>query len=526
MVCTNFVLVTKLGANNTTYTDTNLLVGTTYRYRVSVQGSSQFSNIAGATTFGPSPTPTPSPTPSATPTPTPSATPTPSVTPTPVPTPVSGDAWTTYGHDVRRSGASQGSIPGALRELWRYKPLGLGTSTAASVQHVIATESELYLRWATYVSGHTMLEKATTSGTRVWVEQSCCNWDKQHWPALSPDRTTVFVNDDGTFIANTTNGTRTRFLGLDTWGDVLIDPSGLRYYAVNMRHQVDPGSNFPTLYLAAYDKSLNKLWEANRQPASSIGGQEDLLGGAIALNNGTLFHAAIYNPGNDTNFSLTNGISALDSSNGSQRWFVAATPASRISVNGDKIYLIEGFATRVSTNIYLLTGTHLVARSQTNGSLVWSHQVSFPVAYSSWKQNPDGTWVQIVIRGTHVQSPVLAGGLVIIGTEGGVVAFDAVNGNQVWLSSMTGASSPQVYGSGRSEFVDTRIAAALGSNTLVVTASNAIHVLSIASGTQAWSGTAPSAIGPVRNPVIVGSRVYVTDGTTSQNGGLIALEGQ
>jgi hypothetical protein len=63
----------------------------------------------------------------------------------------------------------------------------------------------------------------------------------------------------------------------------------------------------------------------------------------------------------------------------------------------------------------------------------------------------------------------------------------------------------------------TTIAAALGSGTLVVTASDGIHVVKL-SGEEVVKGAVDKAVGSVRNPVIVGNRVYVIDSS-----GLLAL---
>ena len=52
--CTNFVQIATVGANVTTYSNTNLKANTTYRYRVrayNAAGNSGYSNIATATTL-------------------------------------------------------------------------------------------------------------------------------------------------------------------------------------------------------------------------------------------------------------------------------------------------------------------------------------------------------------------------------------------------------------------------------------------------------------------------------------------
>ncbi len=52
--CTNFALIATVSVNVTTYANTGLLKGTTYRYRVyayNASGNSAYSNIAAATTL-------------------------------------------------------------------------------------------------------------------------------------------------------------------------------------------------------------------------------------------------------------------------------------------------------------------------------------------------------------------------------------------------------------------------------------------------------------------------------------------
>jgi hypothetical protein len=60
-------------------------------------------------------------------------------------------------------------------------------------------------------------------------------------------------------------------------------------------------------------------------------------------------------------------------------------------------------------------------------------------------------------------------------------------------------------------FPDTTLAAALGSNTLVVTAQDALHVLSLSTGADLQHGPIANVQGPLKNPIIVGHRVYVID---------------
>jgi hypothetical protein len=59
--------------------------------------------------------------------------------------------------------------------------------------------------------------------------------------------------------------------------------------------------------------------------------------------------------------------------------------------------------------------------------------------------------------------------------------------------------------------VATSLAAAVPSGTLVVTASDGVHILSLTTGTDQWHGAVPGATNPVHDPVIVGNNVYVVD---------------
>ncbi|MBV8340381.1 MAG: hypothetical protein JO343_10580, partial [Candidatus Eremiobacteraeota bacterium] len=87
------------------------------------------------------------------------------------------------------------------------------------------------------------------------------------------------------------------------------------------------------------------------------------------------------------------------------------------------------------------------------------------------------------------------------------------SGKLVWTAAVTVAS-----GSGYS----TAMAAALGSNTLLVPAWDGLHLLRLSNGSPVWHGTVAGA-GTLVDPVIVndparGPTVYVTDGR-----GVIAL---
>lgn len=473
---------------------------------------------------GRGPKPKPSPTPIASPTPTPVPTPTPS--PNPTPTPIAGDAWTTYGHDSRRSFASTGSINGPLVELWRYRPANAGVG---SIHNAIATSDSVYARLQEN-GGGTGMARLNPDGTQRWLSLGCCNWDRGHWHSLSPDGSKLFVNDDNIFGIATATGARFGVQRIDTWGDTLIHPNGQYYYTVNMHHQLDPCCSFENVFVAAYDPSIRQLWRVWQAASSDqVYGPEDILGGGMALANDTLFIAQTWNGyGGRVPTLPPNGITALNALNGSKRWFVTTTPTSRLSVDASRVYLIEGSAPPLcpTCNAVILTGSTLVARSQSNGEVLWSVPVNYPVVYSNWTQNGDGKWAKNEWRGAHVQSPVLANGLVIITTINGVEAFDAATGTRAWINPAP-AIAYHDWGAQWSQAVNTRMAAALASSTLIVTANDGlIYVIDLTTGLTRWQGVVPSAVGVPKNPVIAGNRLYVTDGTDVMNGGVIALMSQ
>ena len=121
----------------------------------------------------------------------------------------------------------------------------------------------------------------------------------------------------------------------------------------------------------------------------------------------------------------------------------------------------------------------------------------------------------------------MANGLVIVGTATGVEAYNAATGAKSWSSAALNGVATHWYGGtqgGNCGYVQiptaygatSTIAAALGSRTLIVTASDGIHVLALATGADLWHGRPAGITGIVGNPVIVndparGAVVYVED---------------
>jgi outer membrane protein assembly factor BamB len=109
------------------------------------------------------------------------------------------------------------------------------------------------------------------------------------------------------------------------------------------------------------------------------------------------------------------------------------------------------------------------------------------------------------------------------------IAYDAATGKQAWTAATTGAAiapltfsfsggcvtgvsswSPVSFGG--AVRASTSLAAARASETLVVAAGTTVQVISLVDGKEQWSGPVTGAKGALRDPVLVGKRVYVMDG--------------
>jgi hypothetical protein len=223
-------------------------------------------------------------------------------------------------------------------------------------------------------------------------------------------------------------------------------------------------------------------------------GSASTLAGGLALNNGTIFYAPQYTVGaTTTTLSFASGVYAFNATTGAKLAFQATTPTGRISADANNVYLIE-------------SSNKLVARAQSDLHVVWQQPVSGP----------------------GDQAPVIANGLIIVGTSTKVQAFSASNGAIAWssgsLSGVAGAWSSTYQGGScgtiqipeASYGPTTTLTAALGSNTLVATANDGIHILSLTDGHEIWKGTAQGATSRVGNPILVndptqGPILYVTD---------------
>ena len=401
------------------------------------------------------------------------------------------DGWLTYGHDARRTSASDGCVNGPLTTSWRYAPAPPAGKMFKNVFNAIAQSDAVFLAWSVVRDpylGTTAADRIDLTGQRVWTFDSGTDSNLGNWPSVALG--SLILNEDGLFFLDLKTGMKTAGNGVDNWGQSLTD--GTRIYVVNDSHVDGPG-----VYVGAYDGQCKQLWAANSYGKCRIDAGD--LAGGIALDGSSLFYAPNYSPGAGVTLGFSSGLYAFDPAMGTQQWTQAATPTSGISAGSGLVYLIEG-------------GTDLVARKQSDGTKAWS----------------------AATMGAGTQAPLLAAGKVIVAGAQGITSFDAKTGTPGWTAPVMGAAAQAfnlmfgggcVAGSGQwsaNEFgtavATATLAAALGSDTLVVTATDGIHLLSLATGMETWKGMPAQAMGSVSNPVVVGNMVYVVD-----TSGLLAL---
>jgi hypothetical protein len=355
------------------------------------------------------------------------------------------------------------------------------------VFQVIAQADGVFVQWmasdAPY-TGTTAADRVSPDGKRVWTWDSGTDTNFGNWLTRFGDL--VVLNDDGVYLLDAAAGTKTADKAVDYWGQTAADAA--RLYFVNAQQADGPG-----LLVGAMDAKSNVLWQQNVHQMCGQG-WGDVMGG-MALDGPLLFYAPDYQTGTGQAPAFPSGLFAFDAASGAPKWSeTSATPSSAISAGDGRIYIVEG--------------AKLVARSQTDGSVVWSAAVT----------------------GAGAQAPVLAGGRVVVATAAGVLAFDAAKGTTAWSAPSITAVQPATRsaitnGCGGTVAAGgafrTSIAAALASDTLVVTAVDGIHLLSLASGVESWHGKPDASAGALFDPVPIGHLLYAVDGAR-----VVALKGQ
>ena len=402
------------------------------------------------------------------------------------------ESWSTYGHDGQRTFASDGCISGPLTAAWHYVPAPPSGRTFNFVSHAIASQDAAYLQWSASDMGYigtTALDKLSTAGQRLWTYDTGTDSNLGNWATLAWGF--AILNDNGVYFLKDADGTLDGTNGVDWWGQTIADDK--RLYLVNNEHVDGPG-----IFVGALDKTRMTVWQTNQFGNCRIDAGD--AEGGLALDGGVLFYAPSYSFGMGPTASFSSGVYAFDAAKGTPKWTQPTSPLSPLSAQGGQLFLIETGSGAMPAA--------LVARSQKDGTVAW--------------QQP--------FTSAGAQAPVLAGGLVIVTHDFTTIsAYDQKTGKKQWDAMVANAqsfSTPLTFSGGcNNDSVPTvmnprtTIAAALASQTLVVTGSDVIHVLKLTNGKEQWSGAPATTMAPYRDPVIVGETVYVMNQT-----GLAQLE--
>jgi hypothetical protein len=414
--------------------------------------------------------------------------------------PANPDAWSTYGHDARRTSASNACVHTQFKQLWRYpSPAADGGFVGAPSNEVADTTSVyVHMQLGTVPSADKV---SAANGALTWRYHGGADFDDGNWLTIGPGY--LMIDDDGIYQLDVGDGGLAHTSGVDWWGQTAADTS--RFYLVDTTHGDGPGA-----FVGAWDPATGQMtWKANQQGSCqpAIGDEN----GGLAVDGTVVYFAPRYAVGAPqggletdagVTFMFPSGLYAFDAASGTKKWSVLSTPNSEISAGDGHVYGIE-------------PGPALVARSETDGSIAWSA----PIAAME--------------QAVSTSPPVQAAGLVIVATDDQILAFDAMTGKAAWSTMVQGAGQ-HAYDQNTVDFLScpqaqepmaslapTTLAAATSSNTLVVTGTMGIAVLSLTTGTQLANYSMTGAF----DPVLVGDRLYVL--TYGTNGAVVvALQAQ
>ena len=393
------------------------------------------------------------------------------------------DAWYTYGHDARRTSTSNGCIHGGFKELWRYGGVMTDMGYTPGYYNAVADTTAAYLHASGI--GVPLVDRVDVgNGQRVWQYKGSADYDTGNWITVALGY--VMVVDDGVYVINGSDGKLKSGGGVDWWGQNTADDQ--RFYLVTTTHGDGPGA-----FVGAWDVAKNLVWKANQQGGCMppVGDEN----GGLAVDNGVVYFAPRYEVGNSMfgvgdggTFMVPSGLYAFDAASGTKKWFTGLDPRSAISAANGFVYVVED-------------GAALVAYKESDGSMAWRAPLSVPRT------------------SVGAQSPLVAGGLVVVATVDHVLAFDATSGAAAWSNPLKGAAAPGFdnvinfvscpsAGEPAASPVIAKLAAASASATLVATASDGIHTLSLATGAEVDKDTQHTA---AYNPIIVGDRLYVLE---------------
>ncbi|HEY6459780.1 MAG TPA: PQQ-binding-like beta-propeller repeat protein, partial [Polyangiaceae bacterium] len=311
------------------------------------------------------------------------------------------DAWATYGHDARRTSASNACIHTSFTEVWRYPAAGADAAIPPYPLNEIADDASVYVH-IQYTGVPTVDKLSAADGSLTWRYNGHADYDGDNWLSLGLGY--VMVDDDGVYLINSQDAGLKSTGGVDWWGQNTVDPD--RFYVVTTTHGDGPGA-----FVGAWDVAKGLIWKANQQGGCSPAiGDEN---GGLAVDTGVVYFAPRYELGTASGvtpdagtLTFPSGVYAFDGAAGTKKWSVPTSPASGISAGNGMVYLVEG-------------GPALVARSETDGSVAWSAPLGDAGADS-----------------VGSSPPLLAQGLVIVATGEEVLAFDATKGTPAWSTPL------------------------------------------------------------------------------------------
>ena len=414
--------------------------------------------------------------------------------------------WYTYGHDPQRTSASDGCMVGPLTLSFTYEPLAASGGQLASVEHAIATHAAVYVKSADSNNGAqvaAVVDKLTPAGARVW-QWAFGDFEEHQWPTFAFG--VLAVEEDSMWFVDDSDGKGLQLGEYDDWGTNTADAT--RFYVSSDVNSKDGYGIYVGAYPAQAPTPLPfppPEWHANLWGNGNRNGTECgyEVNDSLAVDN-----AVVYQAGEYRNLSgsppFPSGVRSFDGTSGTPGWTQPTLPRSAISVGAGKVFLIEQDS-----------GLTLVARRQQDGTVGWSTPL---------------------VGAQSIQAPALAGGLLLLAEKDGIDAYDPATGALVWNAPGIDALQTAFVATLNTYFdacggaddlstlADTSLAAATGSNTLVVTATDGVHILSLDDGSSVWSGKIAGITGPLKNPVIVGKTLYAIDtGAAAGIGQLVAL---
>jgi outer membrane protein assembly factor BamB len=369
----------------------------------------------------------------------------------PAPVPCGDEGWTTYAHDAARTSASRACLRPPLAHAWHFAPRGAPGGRDAAAAHAIVADGAVFAS-GTLGDSPALWRLDEGTGETRWAFDSRADIPHLTWPTLAPR--TVLLVDDGLFFVDPSSG-KNRGRALDAWGESLTD--GDRLFVQNT-WQADGDPPF----VGAFDLDARPLWKRDRMHHARGYRPPDV--GGVAMAEGVLVHAS-------NQAQRGAHLAAFDATTSEPRWKIETTPESAPSMSDGRVFLVERWpAAKVD---------RVVARSLASGDVVWSYEIGRA-------------------RGP---APVVAGALVVVHGEQGVVALDRATGTAAWTAPIarTTAGTQGV----------TTLAAALGSGTLVVCAAGRVHLLELHDGSLAWSGAPAPGSKSVDSPAVAAGALYV-----------------